>query len=73
MPPIGPISQRKLIKNLRKLGWDGPDPGGKHPAMTKGDMTISIPNPHGHDIDRGLLLTILAEAGIDRADWEALK
>ena len=72
MPPIGPISRRNLIKYLRRLGWTGPYPAGPHNVMQKGTQRLSIPNPHQGDISRQLLLTILAQAGIDRATWEAL-
>jgi len=72
MPPIGPISQRNLIRYMRRLGWSGPDAGGRHLVMIKGTKRQPIPNPHSGDISREFLLRILAEAGIDRESWEAL-
>ncbi len=72
MPPLGPIKRRDLIRTLRKLGFDGPYSGGKHQYMVKGELKLFIPNPHGSEISRALLLKLLKQAGIDRRDWEAV-
>jgi predicted RNA binding protein YcfA (HicA-like mRNA interferase family) len=72
MPHLGPISRNDLIRTLRKLGFSGPEAGAKHAAMIKGDLSIRIPNPHGSDIRIGLLKEILRQAGISRAEWEAI-
>jgi predicted RNA binding protein YcfA (HicA-like mRNA interferase family) len=50
MPPFGPVKRSELIKYLRKFGFDGPYSGGKHAFMIKGDLTLTIPNPHQKDI-----------------------
>lgn len=73
MPILGPIKHRKLIRKLRQLGFEGPFAGGKHPFMVKGNVTITVPNPHGRDIGRELLKRILRQAGISREEWENLK
>lgn len=72
MPRFGPISRRDLIRYLKKVGFDDPEPGGKHRIMQKGRVTVVVPNPHGGDIGVGLMSRILREAGISRAEWEAL-
>ena len=72
MPPFGPVSRRDLIRFLRKLGFAGPFSGGRHQFMSKGEVTVFIPNPHQGDIGRNLLARLLAQAGIPRTDWEAL-
>ena len=72
MPPFGPISRRRLIRCLRELGFDGPYSGGNHAFMLKGDITLTLPNPHRGDIGRELLTRILRQAGISRAEWEGL-
>ena len=73
MPGFGPISRRDLTRYLRDLGFDGPYAGGKHQFMIKGDITLTVPNPHKGDIGRELLSRILRQAGISRTDWEHLK
>ena len=72
MPPVGPIKHRDLVKSLRSLGFEGPFSGGEHPYMVKGDLVLTIPNPHQRDIGRNLLTRILRQAGIDKDDWENL-
>lgn len=69
MSNLKPISWRKLVQQLRKFGFDGPHQEGKHPYMIKGDLTLTIPNPHDKDISIDLLARILRQAGIKRKDW----
>lgn len=40
--------------------------------MAKGDITISIPNPHQGDIGRDLLARILRQAQVSQEEWENL-
>ena len=72
MPPLGPIKRKDLIHYLRELGFDGPYAGGKHQYMLKGEIKLSVPNPHQSDISRDLLVRILRQGGIDRSEWEKL-
>jgi predicted RNA binding protein YcfA (HicA-like mRNA interferase family) len=65
-----PISRSDLVKRLRAFGWEGPFAGAKHPHMVKGDILLTIPNPHGSkEIGVNLLVQILAQAEISRAEW----
>jgi hypothetical protein len=41
--------------------------------MRKGDVTLTIPNPHQGEIGRELLARILRQAGISREEWEQLR
>jgi len=72
MPHFGPIKRRELVACLRQLGFTGPYAGGKHEFMQKGDMSLTIPNPHGRDIGPNLLAKVLRQAGIERSEWERL-
>ncbi len=72
MPAFVPISRKDLIRCLRKMDFDGPYSGGKHQFMIKGDVTLTIPNPHKGDIGRELLARILRQAGISRKEWTQL-
>lgn len=72
MPSIGPIKRNDLIYFLRRFGYDGPFAGTKHSIMAKGNQRLHIPNPHHGDITTGLLVRILKQAGISKAQWEAL-
>ena len=65
-----PVSRQDLIRRLRSLGWSGPYSGTKHQHMVKGDIQLTIPNPHGgREIGVNLLKMLLNEAGISRDEW----
>jgi predicted RNA binding protein YcfA (HicA-like mRNA interferase family) len=70
MPAWGPISRRKLIAALNRLGFTGPFSGGRHEFMVRGELVVTIPNPHRGDIGVGLLAVILKQAGVTRPEWE---
>ena len=70
MPAWGPTTRRRLIAALRALGFDGPFTGGKHEFMVRGDLVLTVPNPHRGDIGVGLLALVLRQAGITRRQWE---
>ncbi len=70
MPAWGPVDRRTLIRGLRTLGFEGPLSGGKHQFMVRGDVVVTIPNPHRGDIGVGLLTRILRQAGVPRHEWE---
>jgi len=72
MPSFGPVSRKALVRYLGRLGFDGPYSGGKHEFMIRGEVTVSLPNPHRGDISKALLTRILRQAGIVRQEWEKL-
>lgn len=72
MPPFGPIKRKDLIRALKRAGFEGPFPGGRHEFLVKGELRLILPNPHQREISRDLLARILRQARIDRADWEKL-
>ncbi|MBU4298632.1 type II toxin-antitoxin system HicA family toxin [Patescibacteria group bacterium] len=69
MPKLKPVSWRELMKRLRRFGFEGPYQVGKHPYMIKGNLTLTIPNPHSQDISPDLILRILKQAEINKEDW----
>ena len=72
MPIFGPISRRDLIRYLKILGFQGPFSGSRHSFMSKGDISLRIPNPHEGDIGRDFLARILRQAKISREEWNGL-
>jgi predicted RNA binding protein YcfA (HicA-like mRNA interferase family) len=66
---LSPVSWSNLVKKLKKFGFEGPFRGGKHPYMVKGDLVLTIPNPHRRGIGVDLLIRILRQANIDKDDW----
>lgn len=69
MPRLPPISRAGLISVLQGHGFAGPYSGGKHLFMIKGELRLTLPNPHRGDIAPALLARILRQAGISREDW----
>ena len=69
MPKLAPVSRREFVQRLRKLGFEGPYPGGKHEQMRRGTATLIIPNEHDGDIGPGFLSRLLRQAGLTREDW----
>jgi predicted RNA binding protein YcfA (HicA-like mRNA interferase family) len=72
MPPFAPIKRRDLIQALRRAGFEGPFPGGRHEFMVKGTLRLVLPNPHQGEIGKDLLARLLRQAGLDRQTWENL-
>ena len=70
MPAFGPIRRRDLIAALRRLRFTGPFSGGKHEYMIRGELVLTIPNPHRGDIGPKLLSALLKQAEISRGEWE---
>jgi len=40
--------------------------------MVRGDVIVTIPNPHRNDISVDLLKRIIERAGVSREDWLAI-
>ncbi|MCX8089508.1 MAG: type II toxin-antitoxin system HicA family toxin [Verrucomicrobiae bacterium] len=68
-----PISWREMVRRPRSLGWSGPHPGGRHPVMVKGNMRLTLPNPHRGDVDWSLMKRILRVADVSPDEWEKLR
>lgn len=71
MSKLRPVSQRELVARLRELGFRGPYQEGKHPYMIRGDVALTVPNPHEGGISVDLLKRILRQGGVGRSEWLA--
>lgn len=69
MSKLSPISFNELVSKLKAFGFEGPYSGGKHLYMLKGDLRLTIPNPHKQKIGADLLTRILKQAEITREEW----
>ena len=72
MPSFGPIKRKDLLRALKQAGFEGPHAGGKHEFLVKGNLRLTIPNPHQGEIGKDLLSRILKQASISREEWEKL-
>jgi len=69
MSKLRPVSFSELVRKLKSLDFEGPFSGGKHLFMIKGDLRLTISNPHRQDIEVDLLKRILRQGGIQRDEW----
>ncbi len=69
MPKLSPISWSAFVRKMKALGFGGPFQEGKHPYMVKGNLSITIPNPHKEGVNVDLLIRILRQAMVSRQDW----
>jgi len=72
MPKIPACSRGELIRKLRKLGFAGPLPGGKHSYMKRDAYRQIISNPHGKEISSELVKEIMKQANISVDEWLAV-
>ena len=70
MTRLTPIARHDLIARLHDLGFNGPFRGGRHEFMVKGQLRLTLPNPHQGEIGVDLLIRILHQARISREEWE---
>jgi hypothetical protein len=40
--------------------------------MIKGNVSLTLPNPHASEIGKNLLIRILSQAGISKEEWAEL-
>ena len=64
-----PISYKDFIRKQKDIGFEGPFSGGKHQYMIKGNIRLTLPNPHRKEISIDLLIRLLRQAGISKEKW----
>ena len=71
-----PIKRREFIKKLKKLGFESPEPGGRHFHMRYGEFTLTVPNNREYSIPQNKMLLSEIEKGIKKKItldlWESL-
>ena len=66
---LRPVSWPELVRRLRALEFEGPFRGGRHPYMVRGNVVLTLPNPHRSEIGPELHVRILRQAGVSRDEW----
>jgi predicted RNA binding protein YcfA (HicA-like mRNA interferase family) len=74
MSKLSPLKPLQVIRRLRKLGFIGPVPGGRHARMVNFETGKIIPTPihKGKDVSVGLIRSILSEIDITPEEWNRL-
>ena len=74
MPKLTPAKPQEVIRKLKKAGFEGPFPGGKHSFMRHPltRVKISVPIHKGREIPIDTLRRIIDEAGLTVERWNEL-
>jgi predicted RNA binding protein YcfA (HicA-like mRNA interferase family) len=74
MSKLSPLKPEQVIRKLRKIGYEGPVPGGKHVRMVNlaTGKIIPIPMHKGKDVSVGLIRAILREIDLMPEEWNRL-
>ena len=70
MSKLRPLKTHELISKLRKLGFEGPFPGGRHSRMVNLKTGQIIPIPiHTKEVSVGLIREIIRQVNVSREEW----
>ncbi|MEW6103185.1 MAG: type II toxin-antitoxin system HicA family toxin [bacterium] len=58
MPKWGPCKRQDFIKKLKRLGFDEPEPGGRHFYMRYGTYTLTIPSNQEYSVNQLKILLL---------------
>jgi predicted RNA binding protein YcfA (HicA-like mRNA interferase family) len=61
-----PCKRRDFIKKIRKLGFEAPEPGGRHFYMRYGTYTLTLPSNKEYSIPQITMLLNEIERGINK-------
>jgi len=71
-----PCKRRDFIKKLRKLGFEPPEPGGRHHYMRYGTYTLTLPSNKEYSVPQIKMLLNEIERGINKKislqQWDEL-
>jgi len=76
MAKWAPCKRKDFIRKLRKLGFDPPEPGGRHFYMRYGSFTLTLPGNSEYSVPQVKMLVKEIELGtkkrISPEEWSAL-
>ena len=58
-----PLSGKKIVQRLTKLGWARISQKGSHVKLKKGQATVVVPVHSNQDLGRGLVRSIEKQSG----------
>ena len=71
-----PCKRRDFIRKIMNLGFESPEPGGRHFYMRCGSFTLTLPNNSEYSIPQVRMLVKEIELGINKkitlGEWEKL-
>ncbi len=73
MPKLVPITPKKMVKILVKLGFEKRDAEGSHLFFRHADGRTTVVSMHTKDIGRGLLRKILSDVQLTVEEYDTLR
>ncbi|OGP66584.1 MAG: hypothetical protein A2170_17650 [Deltaproteobacteria bacterium RBG_13_53_10] len=71
-----PCKRKDFVRKLKKLGFESPEPGGRHFYMRYGSFTFTLPNNSEYSVPQVKMLVKEIELGIRKTislkEWDAL-
>ena len=71
-----PCKRKDFIRKLKKLGFESPEPGGRHFYMRYESFTVTLPNNSEYSVPQVKMLVKEIELGIKKRisleEWSAL-
>ena len=71
-----PCKRRDFIKKLKEIGFEQPEPGGRHFYMRYGTYTLTLPSNKEYSVPQIKMLLKEIECGINKkispGEWENL-
>ncbi len=71
-----PCKRRDFIKKLKEIGFESPEPGGRHFYMRYGTYTLTLPSNKEYSVPQIKMLLKEIECGINKIispeEWENL-
>ena len=71
-----PCKRRDFIRKLKGIGFESPEPGGRHFYMRRGTFTLTLPSNMEYSIPQTRMLLKEVELGtkkkISLEEWEKL-
>ncbi len=71
MSKLAPLKPEEVVRKLKKLGFSGSIPGGKHVRMyhPESGKIIPIPMHKDKDVSIGVIHEIINQLEISREEW----
>jgi len=76
MAKWAPCKRKDFIRKLKNLGFESPEPGGRHFYMRYGSFTLTLPSNSEYSVPQVKMLVNDIELGIKKRisleEWSAL-
>lgn len=72
MPRVGSVKPKEFIRKLKRAGFSIDHQTGSHAVLLRADGTRLVVPVHAREMKRGLLVSLLKQAGLTPEAFQAL-